>query len=488
MSKIQPVSIDESCTYGPKAVKDELDEIPTAKLNAKPEAKPLSVIPALSAGEIVYCVSRQIGGVAFGSIGKVKIQSNPSSNSNANKILVQFEDGNETSISLSELETEEALLKRLGFYKDQIVYAKKSFFYSPTSTSSSEEKIMIMKGSSGKVLGPLINTKEYIRLLFHKKDEIHLICPADNLIETEESILKRIGFASTKSLENLEQQNCHDPKNGLNYQDLDDIIIQKLQEPYVELDAAQQLQCLMSCVRLGQRQSFKATNQDIVIFVGNTGAGKSTIINYLHGCEFERVKTTTTNTATPVTSTTSDIISTACATTSTFVTHKRFYQVKGSSKQPELVRIGHTNQSMTFVPEIQFDDNFVYCDCPGFSDNRGSEINIANAVNIKQVVYEAKSVRVVIMLNYHTIVTDRTQRMRELANALEELFGGSSADHMRKNRESILLGISRAPLVREYSEGDDEEDIDNKYTLDDAKMLFQEGCGGLPDPMREVKS
>ena len=58
------------------------------------------------------------------------------------------------------------------------------------------------------------------------------------------------------------------------------------------------------------------------------------------------------------------------------------------------MKIGHSNQSMTFVPDVESDDIFTYADCPGFLDNRGPEINIANAVNIKTMIHRAASVRV----------------------------------------------------------------------------------------------
>ena len=43
--------------------------------------------------------------------------------------------------------------------------------------------------------------------------------------------------------------------------------------------------------------------------------------------------------------------------------------------------------------EVRFDADLdaLYCDCPGFLDNRGAEINIANACNIKQTIAQAAS-------------------------------------------------------------------------------------------------
>ena len=54
-----------------------------------------------------------------------------------------------------------------------------------------------------------------------------------------------------------------------------------------------------------------------------------------------------------------------------------------NSVQPEVASIGHEPSSHTFMPQVIQDTNCetrVYIDCPGLSDNRGSEINIANAI------------------------------------------------------------------------------------------------------------
>merc|ERR1712093_972913 len=89
---------------------------------------------------------------------------------------------------------------------------------------------------------------------------------------------------------------------------------------------------------------------------------------------------------------------------------KSIVVVKSKSKIPEVMKIGNTiRKSETFIPKIAYDHKtkITYMDCPGFLDNRGPEINIANAVNIKQTFHHAKSVRVVILINYNSLEADR---------------------------------------------------------------------------------
>lgn len=199
-----------------------------------------------------------------------------------------------------------------------------------------------------------------------------------------------------------------------------EVVAKKLANPNLKLSASEQLECLTSCIESGSYQMNKAKDKDIHIFIGNTGAGKSTLVNYLHGCELERFK---------------------------LESSKKAIRVKPSSKVPELMRIGHSNQSMTFIPDVEPDEHFVYCDCPGFLDSRGAEINIANAVNIKQTIHAAKSVRVVVMLNYHSLKADRGKGVRELIKILSDLFG--TADRLAQFVPSIVLGISQVPLTDE---------------------------------------
>jgi hypothetical protein len=60
----------------------------------------------------------------------------------------------------------------------------------------------------------------------------------------------------------------------------------------------------------------------------------------------------------------------------------------------------------------------VYCDCPGFLDNRGAEINIANAVNIRAVISNAKSVKIAVLINYYSIKADRARGLQEMMRIL----------------------------------------------------------------------
>src|SRR5207248_3302408 len=62
------------------------------------------------------------------------------------------------------------------------------------------------------------------------------------------------------------------------------LIQSKLQQPLKVLTVEESISLLTQCIQYGKAQSSKASDKDILIFIGNTGAGKSTLANFLAGC------------------------------------------------------------------------------------------------------------------------------------------------------------------------------------------------------------
>ena len=125
-----------------------------------------------------------------------------------------------------------------------------------------------------------------------------------------------------------------------------------------------------------------------------------------------------------------------------------------------------TKKSATFVPGIEQGERFAFLDCPGFLDNRGAEINIANAVNIKFALHMTASVKIIILINYYSLEADRGRGQRELVAILRDLFG--STENIIRCAPSILLGVSQVtPKVL-----DDDEVVLTQ--LDDIQAVFGE--------------
>lgn len=203
------------------------------------------------------------------------------------------------------------------------------------------------------------------------------------------------------------------------------LLERKLNDPSVKLKPDESIAVLSECIRQGEKETQKAVGKDLIIFIGNTQSGKSTLVNYLYGCEMEG-------------KTPKELGITSLA--------GKLIVVKSTSRLKEIMPIGHSKKSMTFMPNIETDQQgFTYCDCPGFLDNRGSEINTANAVNIKKAFTKAKSVRVVILINYHSLLTDRARGLSEMFRICADLFG--SQENFLRYKDSILLGITQLPAL-----------------------------------------
>lgn len=209
------------------------------------------------------------------------------------------------------------------------------------------------------------------------------------------------------------------------------ILETKLRDPSVKLSSDQSLLLLTECINRGEIEAEKARGRNLVVVIGNTGAGKSTFVNWLYGCKMARVSRKTIGIG---------------GIGSVVVVDK------GSSVK-EVMAIGHSKLSMTFMPQIEQDK----CDCPGFLDNRGVEINIANAVNIKKAFVLARSVKVVMLINYHSLKAEKARGLNEMIKICCDLFG--TKENLTQYESSILLGVTQVPQMANLDEIQDLEDL-----------------------------
>ena len=204
-----------------------------------------------------------------------------------------------------------------------------------------------------------------------------------------------------------------------------EILARKLGDPKKELGTTESISLIEYATQLGEENAASATDKEVVLVLGNTGVGKSTAVNYLMGCEMKLVKPSELGLEGP----------------------KKVVVVDPESICPEVMPIGHGSQSRTFMPQIVLDaddSNQAYCDCPGFADNRGAEINIANAINTRRVVQQAAGIKVVFLAEYSDIISSRGSNMRAMEHMCSQMFGG--VNNLRRHQDSVLLGITKAPL------------------------------------------
>ena len=225
------------------------------------------------------------------------------------------------------------------------------------------------------------------------------------------------------------------PQQQTQHINFESLLKRKLQNPNVKLSSDESIFLLDECIKKGEIQAAKADHKELTVFIGNTGSGKSTMINYLYGCKMQRIVPS----ALGINGLEKIVVVKPVSTGGTV---------------DEIMPIGHLKQSMTFMPQIETDKaGITYCDCPGFLDNRGFEINTANAVNIKNVFIRAKSVKVVMLINYHSLLADRGRGLSDMIKISCSLFG--SKENLIHYKDSIILGVTQVPLAG-LDEGDEE--------------------------------
>lgn len=200
----------------------------------------------------------------------------------------------------------------------------------------------------------------------------------------------------------------------------------KLENPHFKLTSEQSLAVLAECLGRNNALVDKVQKEEeVVIFLGNTGAGKSTLVNYLCGCAFEAVSPKKLGILHPDPS----------------VIIVKSPQRGGTVE--EVAPIGHTH-SQTFMPQlVTLPNHSPVCDCPGFLSDRGFEINAASAINIKRVFQHARLLKIVIILSLETLMADRARGLKDLLNLCCGLFG--SAENFLKGQSAVLLGITHIP-------------------------------------------
>jgi len=177
------------------------------------------------------------------------------------------------------------------------------------------------------------------------------------------------------------------------------------------------LEILQSFEQVDNHIKEKISGKDVILVLGNTGEGKSTLINYLAGCQMSLEK--------------SDLGNVVVA------------------KNP-VAGIGHGKTSCTSYPTAHYDPktNLSYCDCPGFSDNRGPIFDIPNAYAIKRITQEARSIKgVLVLVSYDSIKAARASSLRKTSEILAQLFGGNIQPHV----SSIGMIITKMPPGKHIS-------------------------------------
>ena len=159
------------------------------------------------------------------------------------------------------------------------------------------------------------------------------------------------------------------------------------------------------------KAALEIKDKDIILFVGDSGAGKSTTIQFLSGCNMIQQK---------------QIIAPG-----KFLLHIEPDKKTRNLCNKNIIANAENKSTTRYIAEQHVPLQRIYgqnrsgfitlCDAPGFGDTAGTEVDVANCMGVFKALCECKSVKIVAFASYRGI-GDRGQGIVKLAYILANMI------------------------------------------------------------------